>query len=124
MDSTFSEVFTATSAYSLGATVAILVAALIAAKVALPRTASKTDKITFVWLTFDALIHFILEGSFLYLSTFGKTVATSSGPFASLWSEYAKADIRWVFIPIWLMVDSYGHIATALRLGARKTKQK
>jgi len=34
--------------------------------------------------TFDALIHFIFEGSFIALSTFGRTVDTSSGIFAEL----------------------------------------
>lgn len=46
---------------------------------------------------FDALIHFSFEGSFLYLSTFGRSVNASQGPFASLWKEYAHADFRWGF---------------------------
>lgn len=46
---------------------------------------------------FDALIHFSFEGSFLYLSTFGRSVNASQGPFASLWKEYARADFRWGF---------------------------
>lgn len=33
---------------------------------------------------FDAMIHFTFEGSFLYLSTFGRQVITSTGPFATL----------------------------------------
>ena len=33
---------------------------------------------------FDALIHFIFEGSFLWLSVFGRQVNTQSGPFAEL----------------------------------------
>ena len=68
--------------------------------------------------TFDALIHFIFEGSFLALSTFGRTVNTSSGPLAQMCAclailppslcffadvrniistgrEYAAADSRW-----------------------------
>lgn len=41
------------------------------------------------WLTcwtqaFDGMIHFTFEGSFLYLSTFGRSVVTSEGPFAEL----------------------------------------
>lgn len=36
-----------------------------------------------------------VEGSFLYLSLGGRTVATSSGLFANMWQEYAKADARW-----------------------------
>lgn len=58
------------------------------------------------------MIHFTFEGSFLYLSTFGRQVVTSSGPFAELCKspqryftalsltfakgkEYARADARW-----------------------------
>lgn len=64
---------------------------------------------------FDAMIHFTFEGSFLYLSTFGRTANSSVGPFAELcklsrWhpthapclrdtrlvgKEYARADARW-----------------------------
>lgn len=46
---------------------------------------------------FDALIHFSFEGSFLYLSTFGRSVNISQGPFASFWKEYARVDFRWDF---------------------------
>lgn len=43
------------------------------------------------------MIHFSFEGSFLYLSTFGRQVNTSVGPFAELWKEYTLADKRWGF---------------------------
>lgn len=43
----------------------------------------------------QALIHFILEGSFVYLATFGRAVSISSGPFPALWMEYACGDVRW-----------------------------
>jgi hypothetical protein len=33
---------------------------------------------------FDAMIHFGYEGSFLYLSVFGRQVNNSTGPFAAL----------------------------------------
>lgn len=33
---------------------------------------------------FDALIHLTFESSFLWLSTFGRQVNTSAGPFAEL----------------------------------------
>jgi hypothetical protein len=33
---------------------------------------------------FDAMIHFSFEGSFLFLSTFGRQVNTSTGPFAEM----------------------------------------
>lgn len=60
------------------------------------------------------MIHFSFEGSFLYLSTFGRSVNTSVGPFAELCEylptsnftrltfccltagkEYTRADARW-----------------------------
>ena len=34
--------------------------------------------------TFDALIHFSYEGSWLYYSTFGRQVNTSAGPLAQM----------------------------------------
>lgn len=33
---------------------------------------------------FDAMIHFTYEGSWLYLSTFGRTVNGSEGPLAEM----------------------------------------
>ncbi|TDL16235.1 Emopamil-binding protein [Rickenella mellea] len=87
--------FTQTSAYSLAAVTLIGVVASTAAKSFLPKGAKWQDKVTFVWLAFDAMIHFSFEGSFLYLSTFGRQVNTSTGPFAELWKEYARADFRW-----------------------------
>jgi len=88
-------VFTATSAFSLAAVAGIAIVATTAARKLLPKNAPWQDRCTFIWLTFDALIHFIFEGSFIALSTFGRTVDTSSGIFAELWREYAAADSRW-----------------------------
>ncbi|KAH9985074.1 Emopamil-binding protein [Russula compacta] len=88
-------VFTATSAYSLAAVAGIAVVATTASRKWLPKNAPWQDRVTFIWLTFDALIHFIFEGSFLALSTFGRTVNTSTGVFAQMWHEYAAADTRW-----------------------------
>ncbi|KAN0118584.1 Emopamil-binding protein [Russula decolorans] len=88
-------VFTATSAYSLAGVAGIAIIAKTAAATLLPRNAPWQDRVTFIWLTFDALIHFIFEGSFLALSTFGRTVNASSGAFAQMWREYAAADARW-----------------------------
>ncbi|KAL4069882.1 Emopamil-binding protein [Scleroderma yunnanense] len=89
------QIFTATSAYSLACVAAIGVFANAASKVLLPRRASWQDKLTFIWLAFDAMIHFSLEGPFLYLSMFGRSVNTSSGLFAEMWKEYTYADARW-----------------------------
>ncbi|EPQ54572.1 Emopamil-binding protein [Gloeophyllum trabeum ATCC 11539] len=203
------EFFTATSACSLAGVATIALIANFGAKILLPRSVRWQDKATFIWLAFDALIHFSFEGSFLYLSTFGRQVNTSVGPFAEMWKEYARADFRWgfsdptvvsleiltvlgagplccwiiyqvvrddparhywivvlstaelyggwmtfcpewltgspnldtsnplyfyvylifmniiwVFVPLWLMVDSYGHIAKSLRLAQARTRSK
>ncbi|KZT73742.1 Emopamil-binding protein [Daedalea quercina L-15889] len=90
-------VFTETSAYSLGFVAVVGAAAYVSSKRYLPATASWQDKFTWIWLAFDAMIHFTFEGSFLWLSTFGRQVNTSEGPFAELWKEYARADARWGF---------------------------
>ncbi|KAI8074873.1 Emopamil-binding protein [Gongronella butleri] len=80
---------------SLLAVVAILVVSLLASRALLPSAATRTDHASFVWFTFDALIHAIFEGSFVYNSTFGRTVNSGKNMFALLWQEYAKADERW-----------------------------
>ncbi|XP_019064954.2 emopamil-binding protein-like [Fukomys damarensis] len=49
------------------------------------------------WLCYDALVHFVLEGPFVYLSLVG-SVAHSDGLIASLWKEYGKADARWLYL--------------------------
>jgi hypothetical protein len=93
--SDFAAVFSATSAYSLAGVSALATIAFIGSKTLLPKNAKWQDKATFIWLAFDAMIHFSFEGSFLYLSTFGRQVNTSTGPFAEMWREYAAADFRW-----------------------------
>lgn len=43
----------------------------------------------------------------------------------SLHTTIANPNLSWVFIPLWLMVESYGHIARTLRFAqaaAEKTK--
>jgi len=90
-----SPVFTATSAFSIGGVFCALVPAYFGLVKLLPKTASKADKFTFLWLAFDALIHFTYEASWLYLSTFGRTVNGSGGPLAEMWKEYASVDFRW-----------------------------
>ncbi|CDO71431.1 hypothetical protein BN946_scf184909.g25 [Trametes cinnabarina] len=89
------QIFTATSAYSLAFVSAVGIAAYIAAKSLLPKNASWQDRVTFIWLAFDGVIHYTLEGSFVYYSLFGRQVNTSSGPMAQMWKEYALADSRW-----------------------------
>ncbi|KAG6810779.1 hypothetical protein H0H92_010346 [Tricholoma furcatifolium] len=106
------DIFTLTSACSLGGVILVAIIANIGARICLPANARRTDKYTFIWLVhasiisattqiltllqaFDALIHFFFEGSFLYLSVFGRQVNTSTGAFAEMWREYAAADFRW-----------------------------
>jgi hypothetical protein len=94
---TTTQLFTKTSAASLTAVATLGLVAYIGSKTLLPKNAKWQDRFTFVWLAFDAMIHFSFEGSFLYLSTFGRQVNTSVGPFAELWKEYTLADKRWGF---------------------------
>jgi len=94
---TTTQLLTKTSAASLTAVATLGLVAYIGSKTLLPKNAKWQDRFTFVWLAFDAMIHFSFEGSFLYLSTFGRQVNTSVGPFAELWKEYTLADKRWGF---------------------------
>ncbi|KAK7690022.1 hypothetical protein QCA50_006666 [Cerrena zonata] len=87
--------FTESSAYSLAFVAFVGLVAWISSKTLLPKNARWQDRVAWIWLAFDAMIHFTFEGSFLYLSTFGRQVITSTGPFATLWKEYAFADARW-----------------------------
>ncbi|XP_031557493.1 emopamil-binding protein-like isoform X2 [Actinia tenebrosa] len=53
------------------------------------------DKWILVWLFYDLLTHFTLEGPFVYVSLTG-TVEDSKNPVAMIWREYGKADSRWL----------------------------
>ena len=46
---------------------------------------------------FDALVRFIFEGSFLAVSTFGRTANTSSGMFAELCTFPPRSGLAFVF---------------------------
>ena len=48
------------------------------------------------------MIHFTFEGSFLYLSTFGRQVITSSGPFAELCQLEKRPTYLWCHVLIYL----------------------
>lgn len=105
------QVFTLTSAISLAGVAAIGLLATAGANILLPKNARCQDRFTFIWLVsgeyyhliyyrrmvivkaFDALIHFSFEGSFLYLSTFGRSVNTSTGIFADLCEHLFRT--RW-----------------------------
>ncbi|XP_029415447.1 emopamil-binding protein-like isoform X3 [Nannospalax galili] len=62
----------------------------------LGRGRGPVDRAVLAWLCSDALVHFVLEGVFVCLSLMG-TVADSEGLIASLWKEYSKADVRWLY---------------------------
>ncbi len=60
----------------------------------LGRKLPTVDRLVVVWLVYDALTHFILEGAFVYYSMVA-TVQTSNGFLTDLWKEYSRADARW-----------------------------
>ncbi|XP_029794324.1 emopamil-binding protein-like, partial [Suricata suricatta] len=62
----------------------------------LGRGRAAADRCVLAWLCYDALVHFALEGPFVYLSFVGN-IADSEGLIASLWKEYGKADARWLY---------------------------
>ncbi|XP_022337874.2 emopamil-binding protein-like [Crassostrea virginica] len=58
------------------------------------KSQSRIDKLIIAWLVFDALIHFTLEGPFVYWSLVS-TVEKSTHVTSQVWKEYALADRRW-----------------------------
>ncbi|KAL1780711.1 importin subunit alpha-4 [Sigmodon hispidus] len=74
----------------------VLLAAGCALGLHLGRGRSAVERGVLAWLCYDALVHFVLEGTFVYLSIVGN-VADSQGLIASLWKEYGKADARWLY---------------------------
>ncbi|XP_069856266.1 emopamil-binding protein-like [Dipodomys merriami] len=62
----------------------------------LGRGRGAADRGALAWLCYDALVHFVLEGTFVYLSLSGNIADSEEGLIASLWKEYGKADIRWL----------------------------
>ncbi|KAG9609759.1 ebp domain-containing protein, partial [Aureobasidium melanogenum] len=117
-----------TTILSLLSTLAILAAAYLTSLYTLPITASTITRFLFIWHAFDALIHFILEGTFLYncFFSFGPTLLTEpllpanvyflgrAGRnygaaygehwHSALWREYAKADRRWAGTDLTVLV--------------------
>lgn len=110
-----------TTVLSLLSTLAILATAYLTSLSAIPATSGPKTRFLFTWHAFDALIHFLLEGSYLYncFFSFGPSsnplthsflapnthflghenrlygAAYGSSAFSLLWQEYAKADLRW-----------------------------
>ncbi|KDQ17583.1 hypothetical protein BOTBODRAFT_29758 [Botryobasidium botryosum FD-172 SS1] len=62
----------------------------------LRKNATTYDRITLTWLIFNVMTRCIFEASWVYYSTFGRTVATSSGIMVHVWKDYSKADYRWL----------------------------
>ena len=122
--STSTLVIDQTTVISLLAALALLITAYVTSLRLLPSTTTTKLRILFIWHLFDALIHFLFEGSFLYNCFFTyRTIdytmddaypaslspcvyflgsqdrlygsAYGSSPTAKLWQEYAKADFRW-----------------------------
>ncbi|KAK3603694.1 hypothetical protein CHS0354_023300 [Potamilus streckersoni] len=58
------------------------------------RRLSPVDQLITIWLVFDVLVHFTLEGSFVLLAL--TVTPEKSDHFTALvWKEYGKADARW-----------------------------
>ena len=117
------DLFDTTTLVSLGATLVILFAAVTLSRQVLAPSTATSLRVLFVWHAFDALIHFFLEGSFLYHCFFSSlriadlkdaaayypdphnylgytdrihgSQAGGDNPFAQLWMVYARADKRW-----------------------------
>ncbi|XP_062907176.1 emopamil-binding protein-like [Mobula hypostoma] len=60
------------------------------------RQCAPPDRALLAWLFYDCIVHFTLEGPFVYMSLVG-TVDQSNHVLAFLWQEYGKADARWLY---------------------------
>ncbi|KAK0918925.1 hypothetical protein LTS16_012375 [Friedmanniomyces endolithicus] len=76
-------IISTTTVLSLLSTIAILAAAYLSSLALLPKSASPKIRLLFIWHAFDALIHFILEGSYLYNCFFSYTTTPTPG----LWTK-------------------------------------
>ena len=71
--SRYFQIISTTTVLSLLSTIAILAAAYLSSLALLPKSASTKIRLLFIWHAFDALIHSILEGSYLYNCFFSYT---------------------------------------------------
>lgn len=124
-DTLLPDLYDTTTLISLAATLVILAVAVLTSRRVLPASTPTPYRVLFVWHAFDALIHFLLEGSFLYHCFFSylptanlrlselegmhptpanylghsdRVYGAQAGgvnPFAQLWMVYARADKRW-----------------------------
>lgn len=79
---------------------ALLGGAYVASRKALPRTAGTKTRVLFIWHLFDALIHFLFEGSFLYNCFFvSYALPTSFSAAARLRPQpllFTPPDVYWL----------------------------
>lgn len=85
-----------TTVLSLLSTVAILLTAYLASLQFLSKTSPLKIRLLFIWHAFDALIHFILEGSYLYNCFFSYTTIQSPG---GLWSGKEQGALASQYLP-------------------------
>lgn len=103
------EIDTTTVASLLGV-VALLAGAYAISTKALPRTASLKIRILFIWHLFDALIHFVFEGSFLWNCFFvsyalPRSFAAQKGMQVTL---FTPPDVYWLGIEDRVYGANYG----------------
>lgn len=79
--------FDATTLTSLASTVVLLLAALFLSRLVLDRTTPARLRALFIWHAFDALIHFVLEGSFVYHCLFSSAPAPITGNEKAYWPD-------------------------------------
>ena len=122
------DLFDQTTLVSLAATVAILLVAFTVSRRVLDPATPGSLRFLFIWHAFDALIHFCLEGSFLYHCFFSSlevgllqdaskyypnphnylgftdrvhgSQAAGNNPLAQLWMVYGRADKRWAGVDL------------------------
>jgi hypothetical protein len=122
------DLFDQTTIISLFSTLLILFLAFALSRQVLPQSTSGRLRFLFIWHAFDALIHFCLEGSFLYHCFFSSVPlgqikdasklfpdphnflgytdrvhgaqAGGDNPLAQLWMVYARADKRWAGVDL------------------------
>jgi hypothetical protein len=119
-----------TTVFSLLGTVAVLAAAYGLSLRALPRHSRTKARVLFIWHVFDALIHFIFEGSFLWNCFFVHSSistpsppSTSSFPFSfsfsssssapppsssNLMSEFLPPNVHFLNLPNYVFGAAYG----------------
>lgn len=87
------QLISTTTVYSLLSTLLILAAAHLSSRRLLPSTASAKTRFLFIWHATDALIHFILEGGYLYNCFFSYTPVSSGGEVGVAASEYLPPNV-------------------------------